>query len=254
MPSLAFFTRRPSVEVVCAQVDLGPRDRTRERKLGWTALLVLAGALASAPAPAIAAGATPTVSVNQRCYANARSNAAMTISGAGWTAGDTVQISGAEEPITATVAPDGTFTAPALAPSGNFGLRQESKALSVTETDATTGQPVSGATAQVSFLVTDLALSVSPQNAPFNRKVTFRFSGFTAGRPIYAHYLRGRRVVARQRFGTASGPCGLLKKRTLQYPGGHPGARRYTVQFDGAQHYNRHTLPRIVVPLTVIRY
>lgn len=242
------------MEVVCAQVELGLRDRTRERKLAGIALLVLAGALASAPAPARAAPAAPTVSLNQRCYANARSNAPMTVSGAGWTAGDTVQISGAEEPLTATVGPDGTFTEPALAPSGNFGLRQESRTLSVTETDATTGQPVGGATAQVSFLVTDLAVSISPQNAPFNRKVTFRFSGFTPGRPIYAHYLHGRRVVARQRLGTASGPCGLLKKRALQYPGGHPRARRYTVQFDDALHYKRHTLPRVVAPLNVIRY
>ena len=39
---------------------------------------------------------------------------------------------------------------------------------------------------------------------------TWRFAGFAAGKPIYAHFLLGGRVRGNHRFGVAQGGCGTL--------------------------------------------
>jgi hypothetical protein len=208
----------------------------------------------AATGPATAASAGPSIQVDRACYVNARSPARIEITGQGWTPGDSVEVTGAAQPVSATVGSDGTFAATGTAPGRDFALRRQSERLSAAETDATTGQTVPAVSATTAYLVTDLAYSVRPQDTSLTRKVTFRFSGFTADREIFAHYLRGKRVVARQRFGRTTGPCGLLSARALQYPGGHPEARRYEVQFDDARAYSRRSSPRVVTELSVRRY
>ncbi len=207
----------------------------------------------AATGPATAASAGPSIQVDHACYVNASSRARIEITGQGWTPGDSVEVTGAAQPVSAMVGSDGTFQATATAPGGDFHLRRQSERLSAAETDATTGQAVP-VSATAAYLVTDLAYSVRPQGASLTRKVTFRFSGFKADREIFAHYLRGKRVVARQRFGRTTGRCGLLGARALQYPGGHPGGRRYEVQFDDARTYSPRSSPRVVTALSVRRY
>lgn len=198
--------------------------------------------------------AVPNLQVDRPCYVNGKIPAGMVITGSGWTPGGKVSITGAGAPVMATVGLSGSFRVSVKAPAGNFKLRQISRTLSATEKDGTTGTALPGMSAQASYLVTELAYSVTPQDMPFTRKVTFRFSGFKAGKEVFAHYLSGSRVAGRERFGRTAGPCGLLRARALQFPGGHPGGRRYTVQFDDAPQYSRRAFPRVVTRLTVIRY
>jgi hypothetical protein len=238
------------------------RDRAgARRRTGRAALIGATGALATLAAFAIGSArsagavvAVPSLQLDRPCYVNGKAPAGMVLTGSGWTPGGQVSITGAGAPVTATAGLTGSFKVSLKAPGGNFRLRQVSRTLSAAEKDASTGTALPGMNAQASYLVTDLAYSVTPQDMPLSRKVTFRFSGFKADREVFGHYLSGSRVVGRERFGRTAGPCGLLKARALQFPGGHPGGLRYTVQFDDAPHYSRRASPRIVTRLSVIRY
>jgi hypothetical protein len=200
-------------------------------------------------APAIAA-ATPTITVAEPCVidTNPFMSPTITVTGSGWTAGDDINLSGGDDlDGDATVGADGTFTTTVEGDDindGNPGMED----VTLTATDE---GPTSSGTATTSFAIANLAVSVAPAEAAFTKHVTFSFSGFSEGKAIYAHYLHKGTVVARQKFGTATGVCGLLKKKkALQYPGGHPKYDKYTVQFDDSAGYSKNSTPRILFTLT----
>lgn len=215
----------------------------------------LAGALAALPSDAAGAASTPTITVSRACYVNTASLAPITVSGAGWTPGDSVQLaSGDLYGTVPQVRPDGTFTQTiGGAPLDTIDPAAKTEILKATDqgTSTTTGD---GATATASFQIANLAVATRPAQSKPARKVTFSFSGFTAGAPIYAHYVRGRRVTATQRFGTATGPCGMLSHRALLYPGGDPRYDRYTVQFDDAKRYRTASAPKLVSSIQLFRF
>jgi hypothetical protein len=198
-----------------------------------SAVAVASFAFAFAFAFAAPAGAQ-TISAASACYVNVNPmiGAPVTLNGSGWTAGDDVEIKGGGVDASATVGADGTFTqvvaAPLLLTSGPAQQRVVLNAY-----DRTTGL----ATATTSIRSANLALSVRPMLATPDATVHFSFSGFLPDRPIYAHYLHGRRVVAEQAFGTTMGACGLLADKAPVFPGGVAKFSRYTVQFDDSRRY-----------------
>ena len=79
-------------------------------------------------------------------------------------------------------------------------------------------------------------VGVTPARARPSRRVLFRGRGFTAPRPVFAHYwFRGRlrRTVS---LGRPVGDCGLFAVRSRQIPVRHPRPGRWTVVFDQRRH------------------
>jgi hypothetical protein len=234
----------------------------RRRARGLFAAVVTAaaaGALATGPlaAPASAIG-TPAISVTRPCYVNAGSPAPITVIGSGWTPGDRIALATADGDLygTAMAGSTGSFSQVinGAALTTIDPAQMTEKLLATDEGNPTTGTQSTGQTAGTSLRIANLAFKVSPSEAPFTKRVSFSFSGFDPGRQVYAHYLHKGLPVARQRFGRAGGACGLLRKKALQYPGGHPHFSSYTVQFDDSGHYSRRTAPRIVTNLQILTF
>jgi hypothetical protein len=234
---------------------LGRRARVMSAAAAISALLAAPGVALAAPGVALA---TPTVAATTGCFVNTTKAAPVTVVGTGWTPGDEIELTSADHRLFAdvTAAADGSIAASipgaSLHTSGPGVLNE-----TLTGTDEgndTTDAPANGDTATTSVQITNLAFSVSPQKARFTKPVTFSFSGFTEGKEIYAHYLHRGKVVASQKFGHATGACGLLKKKALQYPGGHPKFKSYTVQFDNLAHYNKSATPRFVSQLSILTF
>jgi hypothetical protein len=212
------------------------------------AVLAAAACALSASAGAWAAPASAaTISVDKACYVNtATGPAAMTITGAGFDPGESVQIAGGTTDVDATADATGSFTATGSAPELSTkaaGTRWTT--LTATGFDATTGQTVSATTRALSA---NLAVSTKPGSVPVKdlkkRKVTFSFSGFTPGKDIYGYYLR-KKVVARIRFGKAKGRCGTLKQKALLLPAGHTAKGRYGIAFESVARYSKTAFPSV---------
>jgi hypothetical protein len=175
----------------------------------------------------------------------------MAVAGSGFVPGDTVEISSGDGSVADSVTADaaGNISLTTGAPSPTFN-RPGAKTETVTATDiATTGT----ITASTPVQVAPLEVQTVPLEAPFTKKVTWYFSGFTPGKHIYAHYLRDKQV-ARAKFSRAQGPCGVLKARATLYPGGHPHFKKYEVQIDSSKHYNKHATPRIDTRLSTLAF
>ena len=210
------------------------------------------GALLPALGAVAAQASAATLSVDRGCYVNTDPlvGAPMTITGTGFPAGDTVDVSGSDLPATATVAANGEFTAQAKAPilshKGPGTLNT-----TLTATDQT--NPAVSATTVVHS--TNLAVSTNPLSVSNVRKdkVTYSFSGFTPGKRIYGYYAR-KRIVGRIRFNKAHGPCGTLRERALLFPGGRPHNDTYTVTFESMSRYSRKAFPRVTGKLSILHF
>lgn len=215
--------------------------------------LTLAG-LALGSVGAVPASADTTVTMGQECYVatGIGQGATITASGAGFTPGEEVfaQIPAPGGLLTfgeATVGADGTFTAtlPDVSPSSIEPVAEK-------ETLQIKGILSEAILAEAPFELANLGVKTSPSEAPPNKKVTFTFSGFTTGEPIYAHYLHGKKVVATKKFGTAQGPCGLLKAKAKINPGGKKSHySKYKVQFDDSAKYSKAASPRVNTAVSI---
>ncbi|HWF55832.1 MAG TPA: hypothetical protein VG223_14435 [Solirubrobacteraceae bacterium] len=222
-------------------------------KAGSTAagrLPVLVGASALALGVASALGAAPaaaaTISIATPCviYDQATVSAGVPITGSGFTAGDNVSFQSTPGDAfgDGTVGPDGTFAAGFVPPTPpDLGA----PAVSTFTLSATDG----AVSATTSFLEAPLAVATKPARAKPNKTVTFDFSGFASGAPIYAHYLHKKKVVATKRFGIAHGPCGVLGTRSKFFPG-RERYDNYTVQVDDARKYSPGASPKLLATLT----
>jgi hypothetical protein len=123
-----------------------------------TATVCVLGAASGALA---AQASAATIVANEACYVNANpfQGAPMTITGAGFTPGDSVDVSGGTVFASATVAADGTFVATTEAPP-------LSTVDPATETTTLTAQDLDGVTAATSVSSANLAVSAKPSRAP----------------------------------------------------------------------------------------
>lgn len=222
----------------------------------------LAGAAASACVLLASAGAmasqasAATITVDKPCYVNtAAGPAQMTITGAGFTPGDTVDIIGGTTDTTTTADASGNFTTATTAPELNTeGPGTVATTLTASDQDVTTNTTITARTTAVSA---NLAVATKPASIPAkdikNRKITFSFSGFTPGKDVYGYYLR-KKVVAKEKFGKATGACGRLKKKALLFPGGHPKKDTYNVAFESTSKYAKKAYPSVFGKLSILSF
>jgi hypothetical protein len=87
---------------------------------------------------------------------------------------------------------------------------------------------------------TALGVSSKPRNvAPPSKKVRWKGRGFTAEKPIYAHYIfkgKSRKTV---RMTKNPGLCGTFNKRSPQIPFASAATGVWTVQFDQSKRFRR---------------
>lgn len=212
------------------------------------AIAVAGGASGVAAAPAAAAA---RLVANKACYVNRSmtTGAAMTITGTGFTPGESLQLSGGTTFQTAKVGPQGTLTATTPAPATSH---QGVTRTTITATDTATGAAVA------SIVVRSTLLAVSASHTTVRNvrkdKVGYTFSGFTPGKHIYGFYMRKTKVVATLKFGKATGPCGTLRQRALLFPGGRPHASSYKIAFESRNRYSKKAAPQVTATLSLLRF
>ena len=191
------------------------------------------------PLPALllaaAALAAPTVATDRECYVAGHDT--ITIDGSGFAAGSAVTLTftGNDTPLTSDATADATgglqteVTAPALE---DFGVEPP-------------GLPVALSTADGAFAgfeLTDWSATVDGFGRTLRRgqSVKLETIGWTGtDGTLYAHYLRGSKLVHSQRIGTTTGPCGDLTKRfkAFGFRGAKPGT--YTVRISANATYDK---------------
>ncbi len=220
---------------ICGSVGGG---RRLVRAAIGTVAMLLPGALAAAASAA-------TLSVNKPCYVLAgRTAPTMLVGGTGYAPGDPVSITSSDGSVDANTTANaaGAFLVATNAPTPFFSEPGQ-KTVTLTASDFSANGTIS-ATAPAT--VAPLAVATSPATARPSRKVTWLFSGFAPGRFVYVHYIRGKRVVARMRFGRATGACGLLRTKAHLYYSTHPSHLTYNIQVDDSKRYSIRARPRIL--------
>jgi hypothetical protein len=213
--------------------------------------------LASSGALALATGALAarTVTLDKPCYVSASSKwgATIRVSGSGFTPGEAVfaQVSGRLGLVTfveAKVGSEGGFSATLtkVLPA-RIGPVDEQVSLQIK------GVVSEALLKSTPFWMTNLAVTTSPTVAPANKTVSFSFSGFNPGAPVYGHYLHNGHLMLTHRFGTTEGACGLLKARSAMYPG-RSRYSSYTVQFDDQKFYSTSSYPKIDTQVAIKRF
>ena len=194
------------------------------------------GFLALAPG---AHAATVSVTPQKACY---RSGETIGMSGSGFTPGGAVDIASDGQSIGSTTA-DG---------SGNFGGRLQvasptQRLKTYTATDQS--NPANNASAQLRVSPFDVV--VSPRNGSPGRRLRIVARGFTTGRTLYAHIVRGRQR-SNVRIGRLRGPCRRLRVRRRVFRGNtQPGT--YIVQFDTRRRYSARTPVKQRFRVTIFR-
>ena len=185
-----------------------------------TAVVVLA-------APAAASAATLAFEPAKPCY---REFESVDVLGTGFTPGGTVN-----------VARDGTqigtlpVDAAGNATGGLNGLPSKD-AGQQTFTYTATDSANPALTATLPVLVSAVKVGIKPRNGAPSRRLTISARGFTTGRTLWAHVVRGRGFKRHIRVGRLRGDCHkLTSRRRLLQPGTAVG--RYTVQFDSFRRY-----------------
>ena len=217
--------------------------------LAGCAALGLAGSALAATASAA------SVSANRACYVNVdpSTGAPMTITGAGFGAGDGIEISGGTVFAQGTADSAGSFSITTNAPE----LPTVHPATGATTLTVTDNNAATGASTQTSIAVRSANLAVDTKPTSVKNigktKVTYSFSGFIPGKHIFGYYMR-KRVVAKSTFGRAAGPCGTLKQKALLFPGGRPKNDQYKVTFESSSRYVKNIFPRVVGTLNILKF
>jgi hypothetical protein len=218
--------------------------RIRPRRLTLvgprTAVALAAGGALAAPATADAA----QVTVRERCYVAGRP---VPVSGIGFTPGARVSLTG---DVSGSVVADslGAFEAQVPAPA-NPTLRPRRFSVGATEEgDGAVSAPPVRFPVVREILAGNYASAIS---GPPGERTTWRFAGFTAGRPIFGHFRYRGRTVRTYRFGVARGVCGTLTTRAPRVP---VTARRgrWQLQMDQARRFDPATEPRRLIVFRIL--
>jgi len=213
------------------------------------AAVVAAGASLGLAGTAAAATLPATLSVNQACYVKVGKKVpTMVVTGSGFPAGDSVSVSDSTGTFIENTTADGNGDISVSAPAPyTFFLKPGEKHDTITATDfSLNGNEYVGS---ATTLLSEMDAAAKTRRGRGLSALTFRtrwsFSGFPEGREIWGHYLYRGKVVVRQKFGRAQGPCGLLTVRKRMYPA-RPHHRVYGIQLDARRRYSKHTSPRLV--------
>jgi hypothetical protein len=202
-----------------------PALPTTRRRAAIVAALAAAVAWA---APALAGQTT----IPGTCFASGQR---VVVTGAGFTPGAPVAISGAAMGAAQADALGG-FTTEFLAPTvRSLGPVR----MMIVMTDG--ANPGNVTTVPLDVVRQAFASNLPLRGDP-REMTTWRFAGFVPGRPIYGHFVLGDRSRGDHRFGMARGGCGTLSTRAERIPGVRdlrPGT--WTLKLDQRRRYREGT-------------
>ena len=208
--------------------------------LSMTRSLAVVAGLVALAAPASASAASLTVTPQKRCYS---SGEAVNLLGTGFS------------PLgSASVTRDGAALG-ALNTDGNgafngiLTLAQSSGKRTKTYTATDDSGSTLSASAQIT--VSSVRVNLSPANGAPGRRMSIDAHGFTTGKTLWAHVVRGRskRTV---KIGGLSGACGRLKTHKRLLPQ-NAAVGVYTIQFDTFRRYRAKRAVRDRYAITVAR-
>jgi len=200
--------------------------------------LALAGAGALA-LPAAASAAT-AAALDKACYVAGQPG---TLALFGFSPNAPVSLTSTDLPPR-QIATDATGSSaiPFTPPAGTDLARPGSREIAFTATEV--ANPANTATAR--SRIAPLAFATDKGVKSPTSKRSWYFSGWTVGRPIYAHFRFGGRTKGTYKFGKATGPCGEYKRRA---PGiaikGRVPAGTWTIQVDQSPSYSPDTQPSL---------
>ena len=174
------------------------------------------------------------------CYVSAQTDAGpqtegITIRATGFTPNSTVDLSidgqmvpGGQGLKTDT---EGTLELPSSVPAPFIAKGTREFPVTLTET----GNPTITATATAK--TTALGVAVKPKRARPSQRIRFKGNGFTAAKPVYAHYVFKNKVRKTVRMARKTGTCGGWSARKPQIPVKDPKPGLWTVQFDQSKRF-----------------
>jgi hypothetical protein len=197
--------------------------------------IVGAGALLAALAAPAVAHAAPAMTPLEPCYVTAQTSQGpqsegMNILASGFTPNASVNLTIDGEPYQGgtNLQADGNGALPLPnlpAPFVPRGTRQFTLTLTEVGNAANTVSTTSKSTA--------LGVKLKPKQARPSRRIRFKGSGFTDGKPIWAHYIHNGKLRKTVRMARRPrGDCGGFRARRRQIPVKDPKLGTWTVQFD----------------------
>jgi hypothetical protein len=193
--------------------------------LRMTRSLAVAAGLVMLAAPSTASAAQLTVSPQKRCYSS----------------GETVNLTGTDfSPSgSATVTRDGTTLGQLqTGANGVFGgeLTFAQSSGRRRKTYTATDDTVPTLTASVQVLVSAVSVDLSPTDGAPGRRMKINAQGFTTGKTLWAHVVKGKKKRT-LKVGRLSGACGGIKTRRRLLPQ-NAALGVHTIQFDTFRRYN----------------
>jgi hypothetical protein len=213
-----------------------------------TTRLALATGFATAAAlaaPALSSASTLTATPAKDCYrgggvvnpeTGVLSGEVVTLSGTGFTPGGKV-----------TITSDGKLLGTDVADAaGNFsgGLTLNLARGQTRKTYAATDQANPALTASVPLRTSALTVNLRPKEGQPDRRFRIGARGFTTGKRLYAHIVKGRfrRTV---KIGTLKGLCHKITARKRLFPS-NLASGIYRVQFDSKRRYSKKTRVKVL--------
>jgi hypothetical protein len=193
--------------------------------LGMTRSLAVAAGVVCLAAPAAASAATLTVVPSKRCYS---AGEAVNLLGAGFTPSGSASITRDNTLLGAlNTDANGAF-------NGVLTLAQNSGRQTKTYTG--TDQTVSTLTASAQITVSAVRVGLKPANGSPGRRMTITARGFTTGKTLWAHVIRGK-SKRNLKVGALKGACGNLETRRRLLPR-NAAFGVHTIQFDTFKRYS----------------
>jgi hypothetical protein len=204
-------------------------------------LHVAAGSLLIALAMPAAAQAAPTMEPLKPCYVTAGTARApegepVQVNAQGFTPNSKVDLSldGALVKDGANLQVDdaGLVKLPEF-PAPFVPRRTGTRDFTVTLTETDNPANTVSATART----TALGVDIKPGRAAPSDRIRFSGRGFTADKPVYAHYTRKGKQVKRVRLTRRTGRCGTWSVKRPQFPMKNPAQGVWWVQFDQSKKF-----------------
>jgi len=108
-------------------------------------------------------------------------------------------------------------------------------------------------TASATAKTTALGLSVKPRRARPSQRIRFKGNGFTARKPVFAHYVFKSKLRKTVRMVRHTDTCGGWTAHKPQIPVDNPKPGTWTVQFDQSKKYIDATKPGNTLDSVFIR-
>jgi hypothetical protein len=208
--------------------------------LRMTRSLAVAAGIVAMGVPASASAAELTVMPEKRCYSHGEK---VNLIGSGFTPG-----------ADASIARDGSLlgslpTDALGAFNGVLTLAQSSGQRTRTYSATDAANPTLTASDQIT--VSAVRVGLRPKYGAPGRVMRINARGFTSGRTLWAHIVKGKRK-RHIRLGRLKGACGRLKtRRRLLKPNAALGV--HTIQFDTFRRYRRDRDVRDIASIEIVR-